>query len=245
MTKERAMNSAQKNQIVVIDYHELFSAALVFALCDHGFDARQLAVRAGTTAVLRQVDQLSAGLALLDLHLGYDQHGRWLDGVGLVGRLRARGWTVLIVSGSHDSVRMAGAVAAGAIGAVSKSATLQVLLDTVFAAAAGDEIMTEEERNEWLLRYQSYQAQRRELDQHLARLTPREREVLDLLDQGNSPRTIAVHLVVSLTTVRAQIRAILAKLDVNSQLEAVALLNGQLPLMVPVKTTDSLALSAR
>jgi DNA-binding NarL/FixJ family response regulator len=140
---------------------------------------------------------------------------------------------------------MAGAVAAGAIGAVSKSATLQVLLDTVFAAAAGDEVMTEEERNEWLLRYQSYQAQRRELDQHLARLTPREREVLDLLDQGNSARTIAVHLVVSLTTVRAQIRAILAKLDVKSQLEAVALLNGQSPQMVPVTTTDSLALSAR
>jgi DNA-binding NarL/FixJ family response regulator len=132
---------------------------------------------------------------------------------------------VLILGGSRDSVRMAGAVAAGAIGTVSKSDTLRVLLDSVFAAAAGGEVMPDAERSEWLRRYQSYQTQRRELDQHLARLTPRERKVLELLDQGSCAQTIAEQLVVSLTTVRAQIRSILAKLEVNSQLEAVALLN--------------------
>jgi DNA-binding NarL/FixJ family response regulator len=41
--------------------------------------------------------------------------------------------------------------------------------------------------------------------------------------QGRRATAIAEHFVVSLTTVRTQIRAILVKLEVNSQLEAVAL----------------------
>lgn len=214
-----------KPPVVVIDGHELFGASLTFALRDQGFDANHLAASAGAAAIVRQVDRLPVGLALLDLHLGHDKHGRWLDAVGLVGQLHARHWAVLILGGSRDSVRMAGAVAAGAIGTVSKSDTLRVLLDSVFAAAAGGEVMPDAERSEWLRRYQSYQTKRRELDQHLARLTPRERKVLELLDQGSCAQTIAEQLVVSLTTVRAQIRSILAKLEVNSQLEAVALLN--------------------
>ena len=40
---------------------------------------------------------------------------------------------------------------------------------------------------------------------------------------GESAETIAEQVVVSLTTVRSQIRAILLKLGVNSQLAAVAL----------------------
>jgi DNA-binding NarL/FixJ family response regulator len=53
----------------------------------------------------------------------------------------------------------------------------------------------------------------------------REREVLALLAQDYRAGATAEHLVVSLTTVRTQIRAILVKLEVNSQLEAVALAN--------------------
>ena len=54
-------------------------------------------------------------------------------------------------------------------------------------------------------------------------LTAREREVLDGLVAGKRAAAIAEESVVSLATVRAQIRAILAKLGVSSQLEAVAL----------------------
>jgi DNA-binding NarL/FixJ family response regulator len=43
------------------------------------------------------------------------------------------------------------------------------------------------------------------------------------MSQGYRAIAIAEHFVVSLATVRTQIRAILVKLEVNSQLEAVAL----------------------
>jgi LuxR family maltose regulon positive regulatory protein len=53
-------------------------------------------------------------------------------------------------------------------------------------------------------------------------LTPREREVLDLLGQGQPPQRIARDLGIRISTCRAHIRAIYKKLDVQSQLAAVA-----------------------
>jgi DNA-binding NarL/FixJ family response regulator len=47
--------------------------------------------------------------------------------------------------------------------------------------------------------------------------------VLELLAAGMRAAAIAEHFVVSMPTVRTQIRSLLAKLEVSSQLEAVAL----------------------
>jgi two-component system, NarL family, nitrate/nitrite response regulator NarL len=60
----------------------------------------------------------------------------------------------------------------------------------------------------------------------LAVLTHREREVLAELMDGRSAETIAAMCDVSISTVRSQIKSILQKLGVNSQLAAVALAQG-------------------
>jgi DNA-binding NarL/FixJ family response regulator len=49
-------------------------------------------------------------------------------------------------------------------------------------------------------------------------------EILELLARGERAAVIAEAAAVSLSTVRSQIRSILTKLEVNSQLEAAALL---------------------
>ncbi len=59
--------------------------------------------------------------------------------------------------------------------------------------------------------------------ERLARLTPREAEVLTMLMRGHSAGRIAHLLVVSTATVRTHIQAILRKLEVPSQLAAAAL----------------------
>jgi DNA-binding NarL/FixJ family response regulator len=56
-----------------------------------------------------------------------------------------------------------------------------------------------------------------------ANLTRREREILSDLMAGRRAAAIARHSYVSLNTVRTQIRSLLRKLGVHSQLEAVAL----------------------
>ena len=59
----------------------------------------------------------------------------------------------------------------------------------------------------------------------LDRLSVRERQVLDRLAEGRQAVAIAIEFGVSLATVRAQIRSVLTKLQVGSQLAAVALVN--------------------
>jgi DNA-binding NarL/FixJ family response regulator len=63
----------------------------------------------------------------------------------------------------------------------------------------------------------------------LVHLTSTERKVLFHMMEGRAAGDIASLLVVSLTTVRSHIRSILRKLNVNSQLAAVAIANGADP----------------
>jgi DNA-binding NarL/FixJ family response regulator len=57
----------------------------------------------------------------------------------------------------------------------------------------------------------------------LASLTPREREVLDLLANGERQEEIATQLVISPKTVATHIQRILGKLEVKSRAQAVAI----------------------
>jgi DNA-binding CsgD family transcriptional regulator len=54
-------------------------------------------------------------------------------------------------------------------------------------------------------------------------LTPREAQVLERLSEGDTASEIALADYVAVATVRSQIRSILRKLDVSSQLAAVAI----------------------
>ncbi len=64
----------------------------------------------------------------------------------------------------------------------------------------------------------------------LVELTPAERRVLHQMMRGRSATEIASEQVVALSTVRTHIRSILRKLNVSSQLAAVAIANGSIPL---------------
>ena len=64
-------------------------------------------------------------------------------------------------------------------------------------------------------------AKRREIDGQLQSLTVREKEVLTLLAEGLSSRSVAAKLGISYTTVRTHIRSLGSKLGVHSKLEAI------------------------
>lgn len=214
-----------KYPVVVIDDHELFSTALTIALRRAGLDANTVPV--DDLAGLLEGPSAQVGLVVLDLDLGRDARGTYRHGADLVGRLRDQNWSVLVVSGSVDQPGVAAAINDGAIGSVPKSSSFDVLLRTIVTAARGEAVMTEVEHREWVDRHRHYLARERELSRRLARLSHREREVLELLTEGMHAAAIAERLVVSMPTVRTQIRSILTKLEVSSQLEAVALLRQQ------------------
>jgi DNA-binding NarL/FixJ family response regulator len=211
--------------VVVIDDHELFSTALTMALRGEGLHTSTVGV--GEVDRLLARGPVDAGLVVLDLDLGRDAEGTYRHGADLVVHLRERNWAVLVVSGSVDEPGVAAAIAGGAIGSVPKSSSFEVLLRTIVTAARGEPVMTEVEHREWVDLHRHYLARERELSRRLARLSRREREVLELLAEGRRAAAIAERLVVSMPTVRTQIRSILTKLEVSSQLEAVALLRQQ------------------
>jgi DNA-binding NarL/FixJ family response regulator len=209
--------------VLIVDDHQLVGSSLVLALASRGLHAQECLVTA-TGDILRAAEERRSGLVLLDLELGVGVRGEPIDELELIAGLRARGWYALVVSAATDERRIAAAIAAGAIGYVPKAAPLPELLDTVCRATAGRSVLTPEERARWLAVDKRSRGAERQDRARWRRLTSRERAVLELLARGDRAASIAEQFCVSLTTVRAQIRSIHTKLDVNSQLEAVALL---------------------
>jgi DNA-binding NarL/FixJ family response regulator len=210
--------------VLIVDDHALVSTTLMIALrsCDI---VTYLAGEPYTAAAVRQtIAGLQPGVALVDVDLGSGPDGRTRCGVDLVPVLGELGWRVVMFTGSARDADVAAAVAAGAVGWLHKRTPFEDLVPTVLAAVSGAPVMTEEERQRLIRLHYAEVDRRRSRRMGLDQLTSRERQVLADLAAGKRAATIAEESVVSLATVRAQIRSILAKLGVSSQLEAVALL---------------------
>jgi len=203
-----------RRPVLVIDDHAIVATSLVLALRAQGIPAKRCPVTSEDAIIAEAQAGEERGLVLLDMDLGLD-----VDGADLVMPLKALGWQVLVVTGSSSRNRIAAAVVAGAIGWVSKAAPFEQLVQAAVAAAAGRSTLSERERRELVELNRGDRDRVRLLD----RLTVREREVLDRLAAGHRAAKVAEEFVVSVATVRSQIRSILAKLEVGSQLEAVAL----------------------
>ncbi len=212
-------NPLTTSTIVIVDDHELVGWSLASSLRSEGEAAHYTSAQ----EVLETLSRFQPGLLVLDLDLGRDRHGNRIDGVDLIPRLRNDGWRILVLSGSSNPTRIGESLAAGGFAWVSKNAPFPALLGAIRETMAGRSVLPAGRRQQLIDLYLKYEKERREVQEKLDRLTPREREVLGLLAAGKRAQAIAHHFVVSLPTVRTQVRAVLGKLEVSSQLEAVAL----------------------
>jgi DNA-binding NarL/FixJ family response regulator len=170
-------------------------------------------------SVLEAAQRLAPDVVLLDLQID-DQGG---TSVPWIEPLRETGACVVMVTGITDRVKLAECIEAGALGVVSKGESFDHLLETIKEAAEMQSLISKSQRDDLLA---ELRRQRSEDEQRLApfqRLTAREQQVLAALMDGKSAEHIAEDWVVSLATVRSQIRSVLMKLGVNSQLSAVAM----------------------
>jgi len=206
-----------QQRIGIAEDHLLLAQSVGFALRAEGLHV----ATADLTGEDPFFDSLRPGpdlLVLLDLDLGEPL----VDGVRLIPRLRAHAARVLVVSGTTDRLRIAAAIEAGAIGYVAKHKAFDLLLKRVLQAVRGEKVLDDCERHELL---RALRLSRQETERRMApfqQLTPKESLVLDELAHGKSVESIASEWVVSEATVRTQVRGVLTKLDVRSQLAAVA-----------------------
>jgi DNA-binding NarL/FixJ family response regulator len=113
------------------------------------------------------------------------------------------------------------ALRAGASGFLLKHAPPEELLLGVRAAADGGALLSPQVTRRLLAEFAARRPAGRRPPPELARLTPREREVLDLVICGRSNTEIAGALVVSQSTVKTHLGHILDKLGLRDRVQAV------------------------
>jgi DNA-binding NarL/FixJ family response regulator len=126
----------------------------------------------------------------------------------------------LVLSTTLDRAEIARAVESGAAGVLHKSADMNEVVESVRRVCAGEMLLPIEEVVELLRFAGSKREQEQEARQAIAKLTLREKEVLQALAEGLDGKEIAQQLGISTVTERNHVASILAKLGVHSRLQA-------------------------
>ncbi|MCD4536322.1 response regulator transcription factor [Nocardioides sp. cx-169] len=214
--------SRRLTRITIVEDHTLFAEALDVALTLQGYDVHRPApsehARPSHERLLAEILRSRPRILLLDLHLGHGLHG-----VPLIRPCSEAGIAVVVVTGSLDPGGWGECLVHGALTVLPKSTPLNSILATIRRIREGRTVLPREERARLVDEFRTLRKQQAESRTRLASLTAREREILAQMMEGRQVRQIAQDFVVSEATVRTQVKSILAKLGVSSQLAAVGM----------------------
>ena len=218
----------------ILDQERTFADALASRLEAEGDIAMAAAVSVALPALPPVVAQ-DADIMLLDADL---PGGAAFALCREVGR-RGVAAHVIMLSYFTEAERVAAAVRAGAAAWMSKGESLEHLLRVMHGIVQGETWLPPAVTGHVLTLLLRGDAPQRGSDLLLATLTPREREVLACLADGAARREVAARLSLSANTVRTHTQNLMAKLQVHSTLEAVALTRSELPQdITPLRRDD-------
>lgn len=211
--RSRGVRGRGAIRVFLVDDHAAFREPLAFML------AREPDIEViGQAGTIAEALPLLIGLdvAVFDLELPDG------NGVELVRALRDRepAARCMILTASGGQLSLAPAVEAGAAALLHKSARLDQIIDAIRRLHRGEQLLTPVEIIAMLRLAMQQREESREAQAALARLTPRERDVLQALADGLNDREIGQRLSISTETVRTHMVNLLAKLGVESRLQA-------------------------
>jgi DNA-binding NarL/FixJ family response regulator len=220
-TAEKVLESAdeeiphRKTRVLIVDDHRAFSEALAIAV-DIQDDLTCVGGAGSIAEALALLGEADPDVILMDVRLP--------DGDGIEATCRVRSAAphalVLILTGHTDVDVLSRAASAGASGFLPKESSISAVIETIRAARSGN-MLVDGTTLAAILGGLSVPKGSRDSTEGLPVLTPREHDVLSLMGQGMDPHGIAASLGISLHTCRGYQKAIMSKLDVHSQLEAV------------------------
>lgn len=145
-----------------------------------------------------------------------------MNGIDAVRQIRATVPQVRILMQTvfDDQERIFAAICAGAHGYILKNTLPSKIIESIMEVHQGGAPMTPEVASKVLRLLAS--GQPAQLPNEAFALSPREKQVLQLLVQGKAYKMIAGELDITYDTVRAHIKKIYEKLHVSSMTEAVA-----------------------
>jgi DNA-binding NarL/FixJ family response regulator len=204
-------------RILLVAGSKLLGETLQTAMTGHGFDVA-VSVAATGADTLDEVRARQPGVVVLDLDRAGTGFGR-----DLIRPLTDLGAVVFVLLGVGDRLEEARCLEAGAAGTASNAESFATLVERFRRVVDGEVVTPLGDR---LRSQRALDDQRRADRRRLApfdSLTPRERDVLALIVDGRPAAEIARQAEVALPTVRTQVRSILQKLEVNSQMAAAAM----------------------
>jgi DNA-binding NarL/FixJ family response regulator len=199
-----------KRRVVLVDDHELFRAGVRGEIAS----SVDIVGEAGTVAeAVPLIRELDPEVVLLDVHLP-DGGG---EGViaGVTQERPAVKFLALSVSDAAEDV--IGVIRAGARGYVTKTISGAELEDAIEHVAQGDAVFSPRLAGFVLDAFRAGEPLGG--DSELDTLTPREREVLQLIARGYRYKEIAARLHLSIKTVEAHVSSVLRKLQLSSRHE--------------------------
>jgi DNA-binding NarL/FixJ family response regulator len=199
-----------RRRVVLVDDHELFRAGVRGEIAV----AVDVVGEAGTVAdAVPLIRELDPDVVLLDVHLP-DGGGEGV--IAAVAQERpAVKFLALSVSDSAEDV--IGVIRAGARGYVTKTISGADLGDAIERVAQGDAVFSPRLAGFVLDAFRAGEPLGG--DAELDELTPREREVLQLIARGYRYKEIAARLHLSIKTVEAHVSSVLRKLQLSSRHE--------------------------
>ena len=154
---------------------------------------------------LARYDPARPGCLVLDVRMP------GMSGLELQEHLASRNIRIpaVIITGHGDVPMAVRAMKAGAVDFIEKPFNDEALLDAIRRALAFEE------------RARSAQSEHHEIQRRFSHLTPREREVMDMVTEGRSNKEIANTLGVSAKTIEAHRARVMEKMQARSLAELV------------------------
>jgi DNA-binding NarL/FixJ family response regulator len=214
---QSATGPSRPIRIVLADDYPMLRQAIEVTISDN--PDLEVVGHAGTGKhALELCGELKPDVLVLDLMLPE------MDGFEVARRLREEGsdTKILILTARIDSEALLEAMRLEVDGYLDKTVAIANMSDAIEAVANGVRLFTPEQERAAISEFGQFVRRARETSHAAATVTPREREVLDLICEGLTARQMATRLRVSQRTVEAHISKLYAKLGVKTRVQAMA-----------------------
>jgi DNA-binding NarL/FixJ family response regulator len=196
-------------RVLIVEDHRVVAEGLG-ALINHQGDMKVVGEAGSVAECMALAAELGPDVALLDFRL---PDGTGAEAATAIRGIRPEAKLIFLTREDTDTARFA-AVQAGASAFIHKSKAATEVVAAIRDVARGRVLITPRTIATLL-------AKRRAIEAQFESLTPREREVLQLMAEGLSSRSVAAKMGISYTTVRTHIRSLGSKLGVHSKLAAI------------------------